>query len=740
MRALSPTNLKTKIDNRTLILLSAISVVALGISFYFSFYREDQLYHLLISTALLILSGTILYYKYRPTLNQIIDTCNKQNPKLEYSTSLLEENETTGLKQLQKDKIKDHFYAYDYDIPILSNGIIQYGIIAGIVTLFNFFGMSITHVDKHSTINKTYSDDVIETLDQTETTELFEINKILLRVTPPVYTGINAQYYGDQEITVPEHSILRWSINTNRAAEQFYFMFSDNDTLAISYPYTFNKVVDTDDFYRFGYTDLDSSYISEYYSIKIKKDQPPKIAVKNIKEYLKLPWGPNHDISFEIEIEDDYGLDSAMIVATVAKGSGESVKFREKKYPLVGFQSNSKNYKKSFTFSSEKLDMEPGSELYFYVLAKDICPFRPNWTKSITHFVSIEDTTQYEYVDDASMQVDLMPDFFRSQRQIIIDSEELIASKSTISVDSFNKASNALGFDQKMLRLKYGQFLGEENESGIAIENEVNTQEEHDHHDHDDHDHDHQEQEKNSILTNARDLLSGYMHDHDHEEEEGLLMSTKGTEKEDPSSPSWVKELSHNHDNTEEATFHGMSVKNKLRAALSEMWDAELHLRLYDPGTSLPYQYNSLKLLQEIKNHARIYVHRIGFDPPIIKENEKRLSGDLDEINPLSSDLSYEKSDLYLPIKEIIQQITTQDKINEQQYKRLIKSLSTLALSRPEILPVLSQIQSSSQNYSAEEIRKMLIRIIPEKDEELVENGVFSLDLTKRVAKEIRSL
>ena len=225
-----------------------------------------------------------------------------------------------------------------------------------------------------------------------------------------------------------------------------------------------------------------------------------------------------------------------------------------------------------------------------------------------------------------------MPEFFRSQRQIIIDTEHLLSIKGQISIDSFNRMSNELGFDQKQLRLKYGQFMGEENESGIAIENEIELEEEHDHdhdHDHDDHDHDHDE---NSILSQARDLLSDFMHDHDHEEEEGLLLSTKGTEVEDAKNPSWVKALAHNHDNEEEATFHDISVKSKLRAAMAEMWDSELHLRLYDPASSLPYQNRSLKLLQEIKNHARIYVHRIGFEPPVIKEQEKRLSGDLDEI------------------------------------------------------------------------------------------------------------
>ena len=89
----------------------------------------------------------------------------------------------------------------------------------------------------------------------------------------------------------------------------------------------------------------------------------------------------------------------------------------------------------------------------------------------------------------------------------------------------------------------------------------------------------------------------------------------------------------HDHGDPEEATFFRESLKAKLRRAMAEMWDAELYLRLYTPEESLPYQYRALELIREIKNDARIYVHRIGFEPPPIRP-ESRLSGDLAEVNP----------------------------------------------------------------------------------------------------------
>ena len=67
---------------------------------------------------------------------------------------------------------------------------------------------------------------------------------------------------------------------------------------------------------------------------------------------------------------------------------------------------------------------------------------------------------------------------------------------------------------------------------------------------------------------------------------------------------------------------------------------------MYEPEKSLPFQYKALALIQEIKNSARIYVHRIGYNPPPIKE-EVRLTGKIDDVT------SYRKtSDLKIPDSE----------------------------------------------------------------------------------------
>jgi hypothetical protein len=255
------------------------------------------------------------------------------------------------------------------------------------------------------------------------------------------------------------------------------------------------------------------------------------------------------------------------------------------------------------------LGMEPGDELYFYVQAIDNKTPKPHLARSETYFISLQDTSALANTLDASLGADVMPDYFRSQRQIIIDTEKLLAQKSKITRKVFNERSNALAHDQKVLRLRYGEFLGEEFESGIGPSSAVSGE-------------------------SANDIQKKFGHDHDGDDDRHLDNSDGHVDNNKPTDgqkENALEEFVHAHDGEEEATFFVQSIKAKLKAAISIMWDAELHLRLFEPKTSLPFQYKALKLLKEISQESRIYVHRTGFDPPPLKE-ESRLIGDLSEI------------------------------------------------------------------------------------------------------------
>lgn len=434
-------------------------------------------------------------------------------------------------------------------------------------------------------------------------------------ISPPAYTAIKNYGATDLNLLIPENSRVTWMLQFSQSVKKAGLVISSQDTAWFSSnndQWKFTTTLDRSGFYNIVWKD-EEAHASAYYKIEVQKDQSPRIELTNLEQFTKVEFDSKKQIAANPTISDDYGLSDAYIIATVSKGSGESVKFREER---IKFSERiaGKQVKTKQLLDLNKLGMEPGDELYFYVEALDNKTPLPNRTRTETYFIAIPDTAQDVMIADGGLGVDLMPEYFRSQRQIIIDTEKLIRNRKTILKQEFNSTSNELGYDQKVLRLRYGQFLGEEAESGIAPAQ--NHAEE-----------DHDENEK------PEDMAKAFGHQHDTENEHNLVeeknpakRDVDGDKKEDP-----FAEFKHQHDNEESATFFFQSLKVKLKAALTQMWDAELYLRLYEPEKSLPYQYTALKLLKEISNDSRIYVHRTGFEPPPIKE-EKRLSADLNEV------------------------------------------------------------------------------------------------------------
>jgi hypothetical protein len=201
--------------------------------------------------------------------------------------------------------------------------------------------------------------------------------------------------------------------------------------------------------------------------------------------------------------------------------------------------------------------------------------------------------------------VNQKPEFFRSERQIILDTEKLLKDKDSITTVKFNDRSNDLGVDQKLLRLRYGKFLGEESESDI----------------------------------NPADVKDDPVGDIKNYGNAAVILD-KYTDK---------------HDNAEDAQFFDPELKKQLKATLTEMWKAELQLRLYKPQDALPFEYKALRLLKDLQQKSRMYVAKTSYNPPALKL-EKRLSGDLSKINqPINKSDVKPGTDQYENLKKAVQ-------------------------------------------------------------------------------------
>jgi hypothetical protein len=575
------------------------------------------------------------------------------------------------------------------------------------------------------------------------------IKSLSVNITPPSYTRLPKTTGNNLTFSAVEGGEVRWTISFHQPVSNARIVMTSGDSIVQSasmQQVEFKYTLTTSVLYRIRWIANGESHSSDYHRIDVKPDHAPQVSIKELPQFTRLKWGEKNSIDVTSGVADDYGLTAAHVIATVSKGSGESVKFREEKIP---FSTPSKvsgtNVTGKLTLDFKKLGMDPGDEVYFYVEAFDNKQPTAQRNRTDTYFVALQDTARQEMAMEDGLGVDIMPDYFRSQRQLIIDTEKLLAEQKKITKHQFNSTSNELGYDQKVLRLRYGQFLGEEFETSIG---ETAAHEELE-----------EEGEKKD-----EDLLKKYGHQHDNENEHNQVADKKGKEPEgahhdhadeekDKDDP--LAAFRHNHDSEEEATFFTQSIKAKLRAALTLMWDSELQLRLYHPKESLPYQYQILKLLKEISQDSRIYVHRMGFDPPPLKE-EKRLTGLLDEVNPARIEYKGTNELKYPAIRTALTDIATA-LANEpvtmtgQQRTNLHAAgdeLAGLALKSPgSYLEQLSDLKLIAENNAPatevrpmlEEIQKALWAVLPNEAPSPTKRGSGTHPLDVKFLEEIKA-
>ncbi len=668
-------------------------------------------------TGTAVIAERVLRYKLIYLTDQtLVRHLNFHYPQLEQSVDLLllDVDSLAGLQQIQQRKIASKFYSMYPEIKIPNLLPRSIGVFIFCVSAYfalTSFASPFDWSKRESSTN--LAPNLVKQNGNTA-----KIDFLSITITPPLYTGLKSFVATSSDLKIPEGSVATWSIRFSGEVEQPQISFANKDSISLTHSkegYSKSAILKETGFYQIQWKNDQKITRSDYFKIEIVKDELPKVAIDNLNQFTQLSLTNPLKVLVKSRLQDDYGLNSSTIIATVSKGSGESVKFREEKLKFETPKSISgKKVNASLTLDLIKLGMEAGDELYFYVEALDNKIPTPNYSRTETFFIAIKDTVKQVAVEDEGLGVDLMPEYFRSQRQIIIDTEKLLKEKKRLAFQQFKSTSNELGYDQKVLRLRYGQFLGEEFEGQIG---KASVEE-----DHDDHEstiekfgHTHDKENEHNLVSDKKVDPTAHQHNE----------AQKGTDaKENP-----LEAFAHNHDDGEEATFFVQSVRAKLKAALTVMWDAELYLRLFEPEKSLPYQYTALKLLKEISNDSRIYVHRTGFDPPPLKE-EKRLTGDLTEVRNSSAQTKQLSEESFPEIRKALvlldylvdQDVLTLSQKDKNQLRLAGQELAVEIMNKPgkflEGLSLLKKMEDTEMNktdlhLSLRSIQKIFWKLIP---------------------------
>jgi hypothetical protein len=610
----------------------ALSISLIGISIWNIFSDLPYWY---AAASSIILSFAIVQFFQIVKINEedVARLLNQFYPQLEESSSLvLKEGETLNiLEKLQVKRIENELIKVQ--IPALIYKRLKK---SAIFLLFSIsISLLISQIDASDLKNKTIG--LKEGKFYTADKILPEIASITLNISPPSYTNKDKRAQKQFSATVEDGSMLEWTIETNQSVESLKFIFNDSETSKLrplnknKTLWTLNKRINKSGFYQVSLDDQ----LSDLYKLEIIKDEPVLIRISSPKQYSTIDYGEEQISTVQVQVNDDYGVNEVYISATISSGQGEGVEFKEHTILFSDKINGEKEYKLQKTINLTSLGMKPGDELYFFIHAMDS---RNQTSRSDVYQVSIQDTAKLMSMDGMMGGVNLIPEYFRSQRQIIIDTEKILKEKNSISTEEFKSRSNNLGIDQKLLRLRYGKFLGEESEGDIGGGNE-----------------DHEDEEAGADFGNAEKIIDSY---------------------------------AHKHDVAEDATFFEPDLKAQLKATLTEMWKSELRLRTYKPQEALPFEYKALRLLKDLQQKSRAYVSKTALKTAAIKP-EKRLTGELDKIIQPMAERKILKNEAQSSLKEataIIAKLKTKGSLNLQDraiLQEANRKIASKAISEP---------------------------------------------------------
>lgn len=446
-----------------------------------------------------------------------------------------------------------------------------------------------------------------------------KVTRTRLRIVPPAYTGLPAREQLALDARAPEGSRIEWVIDMAPGPDAAQLVFPGAAAVTLARRgggWRGATTLTASTLYRLEAQGLERQRLHRLNAVI---DAAPVVRIVEPDAQLVLTRPGQTRWTPVFEVTDDYGVaPGAVLRIAVTQGEGENITVKHRTLPMTG-RGDGRRKRFSVTLDLAREGLAPGGDMIVQLAARDNRAPAPQTVDGPSVILRWPSAQGLEGGLDGMVRQTL-PAYFRSQRQIIIDAEALIADRRRIDADRFQSRSNALGADQAQLRLRYGQFMGEEAEGGgaggIALPTNdapsrpalptndapapvpAAAEADHDHADHDHADHDHEHDAGPPAFGSQMDVTA---------------------------------QFGHVHDTPEAATLFDPGTRDTLRQALNAMWGSERALRQGLPEDALPYAHRALELLKEAQQATRIFLARTGANLPPV-DLSRRLSGDRDGI------------------------------------------------------------------------------------------------------------
>ncbi|MES2753147.1 MAG: DUF4175 domain-containing protein, partial [Pseudomonadota bacterium] len=424
-----------------------------------------------------------------------------------------------------------------------------------------------------------------------------------LRIIPPGYTGLPARDQGALDAKVPAGSRLVWTLQfvPDPAAAALAVLGSGNVALAHAGDrWTAATTARASVLYRV--VPQGGAGTPRLRRIDVVPDAPPRVRQLSPTQTLTLVTAGQRSWDPVFEANDDYGVAAtARLRVVVTEGDGENITFRERTLSVRGSGSATrKRFAANLPFAA--FGMARGGDMVVTLSVADNRSPGPQIVRGPSAILRWPPERGLEGTGLEGALKPVLPAYFRSQRQIIIDAEALIKQRRRITPDAFLVRSDTLGVDQRLLRLRYGQFAGEAAEGGPKPPtNDADA----------------------GLTADAAPAPEAHPdHDGHTDGDKSPAFGRAGGE---------LEEYGHTHDESEAATLLDPDTRVTLRLALDQMWQSELNLRQGMPDKALPFAYKALRYIKQIQQASRIYLRRTGTQQPAI-DQARRLTGKRDGI------------------------------------------------------------------------------------------------------------
>jgi hypothetical protein len=407
------------------------------------------------------------------------------------------------------------------------------------------------------------------------------VENFRVRVLPPAYSGLELEEaVGDEPLRVLSGSQIEVDLTVRGKFRLATLGFGGvtNALRAVDQGrYSGSFIANASGAFEAQVTSV-SSYppVSIVRAIDVYTDSPPDARITSPAKDELLQAVPANPVVVRWIANDDLGLASVVLKYIRSRGEGDSAQFVSGTMPLAAIErTNPREWNGGATISLQRLGLQPGDTLVYWIEARDRNPSANNVGRSASLAIAITrpEPVKLNLGDLGPTEIGR---FLLSQRAIIIHTETLHGKRSRLSREDFLQRANDIAAEQRDFKNSFNEYMkveGDESRTATSLAPE-------------------------SIEERVREA---------DEERTGVHMH--GIPEPPSGSPSNVRDMVY---------------------AIRAMWDAEASLSTGDTAQALVYEREALTRLKRAQLAVRYVPPVFAISKPV--DLKRRYAGELNEI------------------------------------------------------------------------------------------------------------